>query len=263
MLGERVELLKKLPRHDISTIMSAFSSFPLPEDAKDEAERKLSIGAWMSLLDYEIKMVSEYLVDGNEHHRGPDSWDDWILPRIAMVILHLRPSENSSDFWIPILEWGDGATRLVERFFQDWFDIGLNKIESYPHFMSIWKKMIQHGQKSPNWDYAGQGSFRDLNRAWCALMGLDYLLIDRWQAPAPAPHRHQRPCPHATRARMLAPPPGCPAQARTRPTCVPRENRPTRAPLDPGPTQATTARPNSARSASQSDNSKNSLDAVP
>jgi len=179
-LGDRLAMFNLLPRHDLYLIKSAFASLPLLSQAHNNEERRELIEFWKGLLDYEIKMIHEMLDEEDETDKTPDVWDNWILRRIALLVLELRETEKPNDFWIPILEFGPGASGLVESFFENLFEIALTHRKNYPYFVNLWKAMIAYCCDSPKWKYSSDASFRDLNKIWCALMGLDYIMINLW-----------------------------------------------------------------------------------
>ena len=168
---------KQSPGIDLYLIQSAYSWLPALEVATSEVERAEWITFWKSALGCTISMYGVETEDEEEFEIEPFwKWDEWIIEHIIPLILELHITENSKDFWQPILSLGRRTSFLIERFLNEWFRHGLNSEPASEGFIREWRAMIEFVFSSPHWN---RNSFY-LEEAWCSLMGFREFVYDMW-----------------------------------------------------------------------------------
>jgi hypothetical protein len=90
---------------------------------------------------------------------------------VAGTIPSLTATEDHRTLWQPILDRGPPAHQWIERFFWEWFTIGVRAAQTPERFTAIWTAMIEHALQSPAWDPASRRSY-DLDDAVFWLLGL-------------------------------------------------------------------------------------------
>jgi energy-coupling factor transporter ATP-binding protein EcfA2 len=164
---------KHSPGIDLSLIQSAYAWIPALEAATSQAERAEWIAFWKSALGCTLRMYGGETEDEEKFKIEPFwKWDEWIIEHITPLILQLHITENSKDYWQPILSLGRRASFLVERFLNEWFRHGLKSEPASEGFIREWRAMIEFVFSSPHWS---RNSFY-LEEAWCNLMGFSELI---------------------------------------------------------------------------------------
>jgi hypothetical protein len=90
---------------------------------------------------------------------------------VAGTIPSLTATEDHRTLWQPILDLGPPAHQWIERFFWEWFTVGVRAAQTPERFTAIWNAMIEHALQSPAWDPATSRSY-DLDDAVFWLLGL-------------------------------------------------------------------------------------------
>ena len=90
---------------------------------------------------------------------------------VAGTIPSLTAAEDHRTLWQPILDRGPPAHKWIERFFWEWFTVGVRAAQTPERFTAIWSAMIEHALQSPAWDPATSRSY-DLDDAVFWLLGL-------------------------------------------------------------------------------------------
>jgi hypothetical protein len=70
----------------------------------------------------------------------------------------------------------------IERFFWEWFTVGVRAAQTPERFTAIWSAMIEHALQSPAWDPATSRSY-DLDNAVFWLLGLNTTISKIGQRP--------------------------------------------------------------------------------
>lgn len=84
---------------------------------------------------------------------------------------HCGAAEDHRTLWQPILDRGPPAHQWIERFFWEWFTVGVRAAQTPERFTAIWSVMIEHALQSLAWDPAGSRSY-ELDDAVFWLLGL-------------------------------------------------------------------------------------------
>jgi hypothetical protein len=168
---------KHSPGIDLSLIQSAYAWIPALEAATSKVERAEWLAFWKSALGCTLRMYGVETEDEEKFKIEPFwKWDEWIIEHIIPLILQLHITENSKEFWQPILNLGRRASFLVERFLNEWFRHGLKSEPASERFIREWRAMIVFVFSSPHWS---RNSFY-LEEAWCNLMGFSEFVYDMW-----------------------------------------------------------------------------------
>jgi hypothetical protein len=80
-------------------------------------------------------------------------------------------AEDHRTLWHPILDRGPPAHEWIERFFWEWFTVGVRAAQTPERFTAIRSAMIEHALQNPAWDPATSRSY-DLDDAVFWLLGL-------------------------------------------------------------------------------------------
>jgi hypothetical protein len=94
----------------------------------------------------------------------------------------MSASEDDRILWQPILDRGPPAHQWIERFFWEWFTVGVRAAQTPERFTAIWSAMIEHALKSPAWDPGISRSY-DLDDAVFWLLGLGTKINKIGQSP--------------------------------------------------------------------------------
>ena len=114
-------------------------------------------------------MITDPRRQRTEDH--PDEFDAWVYGIVAGTIPSLTAAEDHRTLWQPILDRGPPAHQWIERFFWEWFTVGVRAAQTPERFTAIWSAMIEHALHSPAWDPATGRSY-DLDDAVFWLVGL-------------------------------------------------------------------------------------------
>ncbi|MBV6626989.1 MAG: hypothetical protein KI793_29310 [Rivularia sp. (in: Bacteria)] len=168
---------KQRPGIDLMLIQAAYDWLPSLEQATDATERNEWINFWKEALSCFLQMLGEESEDNEKVEIEPFSkWDEWVIKRIATLILQLRSTEHPEEFWQPILGLGRRGEFWIDKFLGKWFINYFNSEPASDSFVKEWQGMIEFALSSPKWH---RHSFY-LEEAWCELMGFNSILIDLW-----------------------------------------------------------------------------------
>ena len=135
-------------------------------------ERVKWIGFVRMFLDLVLSMMPK-ITDARRQRTDdhPDEFDSWVFGRVAEAIPCLTVAEDHRTLWRPILDLGPPSHQWIERFFWEWFTLGLRAAQNPEQFAAIWGDMIEYALQSPAWDPATHRS-HDLDDAVFWLLGL-------------------------------------------------------------------------------------------
>jgi hypothetical protein len=119
-------------------------------------------------------MATAHLDDEEANESTPYDFDQWVIGRIAHLILQLEAGEEREAFWKPFLELGTQAHYWVEQFLHHWLQVGLGGDQIPAGFAGEWRKMIEFARSSPLWTTDSDWR-RHREKLWIELMGLDVM----------------------------------------------------------------------------------------
>lgn len=155
---------------DTRVITAAFAWLDLASSRPDERTKWL--GFVRTFLDIALGLIPK--IDDPRRQRTedhPDDFDAWVYGVVAGTIPSLTAAEDHRTLWQPILDRGPPAHQWIERFFWEWFTIGVRAAQTPERFTAIWSAMIEHALQGPAWDPASGRSY-DLDDAVFWLLGL-------------------------------------------------------------------------------------------
>jgi hypothetical protein len=154
---------------DTRVISAAFAWLDLSSARPDERAKWL--GFVRTLLDIVLELIPK--IDDPRRQRTedhPDEFDAWVFGVVAGTIPNLTAVEDHRTLWQPILDRGPSAHQWIERFFWEWFTVGVRTAQTPERFTAIWGAMIEHALQSPAWDPASGRSY-ELDDAVFWLLG--------------------------------------------------------------------------------------------
>ena len=169
--GSEVETLHR-GRLSVDTriLSAAFAWLDLASARPDERAKWL--GLVRSLLGVTLSLIPRITDPRRQRTEDhPDEFDAWVYGVVARAIPSLTAAEDHRTLWQPILDLGSPAHDWVERFFWEWFTVGVRAAQSPKQFTRIWSAMIEYALQSPAWDPAANRSY-DLDDAVFWLLGL-------------------------------------------------------------------------------------------
>ncbi|MCS3926108.1 hypothetical protein M2175_001139 [Bradyrhizobium elkanii] len=155
---------------DTRVISAAFAWLDLASARPDE--RAKCLGFVRTLLDITLGLIPK--IEDPRRQRTEDhadEFDAWVYGVVAGTIPSLTAVEDHRTLWQPILDRGPSAHQWIERFFWEWFTVGVRAAQRPERFTVIWNAMIEHALQSPAWDPAS-GRTYDLDDAVFWLLGL-------------------------------------------------------------------------------------------
>ncbi len=165
---------------DLHVVVAAHSWLPGLNEAVDEAERAEWLFFWREALRYSIKLYQECLSGGHTFDNTNDDWYRWLFDRLALVIRTCTTAEEAEGHWRPILELGPEGHHWIETFLSSWFVVNL-QIQTFPEkFLSQWRRMIEFGAVSQEWNLATANRTHDLETMWCNLLGFGGSWVKMW-----------------------------------------------------------------------------------
>ncbi len=155
---------------DTRVLSAAFAWLDLTSARPDERTR------WLCLVRTFLDITLGLIPRINDPRRQriedhPDEFDAWVYGVVAGTIPSLTATEDHRTLWQPILDRGPPAHKWIERFFWEWFTVGVRAAQTPERFTAIWGAMIEHALQSPAWDPATSRSY-DLDDAVFWLLGL-------------------------------------------------------------------------------------------
>jgi hypothetical protein len=155
---------------DARVLSAAFAWLDLASARPDERAKWL--GLVRTFLDITLGLIPKIDDPRRQRTEGhPDEFDAWVYGVVARTIPSLTAAEDHRTLWQPILDRGPSAHQWIERFFWEWFTIGVRAAQTPERFTAIWSAMIEHALQSPAWDPACGRSY-DLDDAVFWLLGL-------------------------------------------------------------------------------------------
>ena len=119
-------------------------------------ERTKWLGLVRTFLDITLGLIprDQQILGGSETEDHPDEFDAWVYGVVAATIPSLTATEDDRTLWQPILDRGPPAHKWIERFFWEWFTVGVRAAQTPERFTAIWSAMIKHTLQSPVSKYA-------------------------------------------------------------------------------------------------------------
>jgi hypothetical protein len=155
---------------DTRVLSAAFTWLDLTSARPDERAKWL--GLVRSLLDITLGMIPQINDPRRQRTEDhPDEFDAWVFSVVARTIPSLTAGEDHRKLWQPILDRGSPAHEWIERFFWEWFTVGVRAAQTPERFTAMWSSMIEYALQSPAWDPATGRSY-DLDDAVFWLLGL-------------------------------------------------------------------------------------------
>ena len=155
---------------DTRVLSAAFAWLDLASARPDERAKWLGlVRIFLDITLGLIPMITDPRRQRTEDH--PDEFDAWVYGVVAATIPSMTVAEDHRTLWQPILDRGPPAHEWIERFFWEWFTVGVRAAQTPERFTAIWSAMIEHALQSPAWDPATSRSY-DLDDAVFWLLGL-------------------------------------------------------------------------------------------
>ena len=180
--GREVETLHR-GRLSIDTrvLSAAFAWLDLASARPDERAKWLGlVRTFLHITLGLIPLITDPRRQRTEDH--PDEFDAWVYGIVAATIPSMSAAEDARTLWRPILDGGPPAHQWIERFFWEWFTVGLRAAQTPERFVGIWSAMIEHALQSPAWHPATSRSY-DLDDAVFWLLGLGTKINEIGQRP--------------------------------------------------------------------------------
>ena len=168
--GSEVEILHRGQLSvDTHALSAAFAWLDLTSARPDEN------GKWLEIIRGVLNIILGMIprIDDPRRQRTedhPDEFDAWVFGLMSGAIPNLAMAEDRRSLWRPILDCGSPAHKWIERFFWEWFTVGVQAAQTPERFTAIWSEMIEHALQSPAWDPATNRSY-DLDDAVFWLLG--------------------------------------------------------------------------------------------
>jgi hypothetical protein len=155
---------------DTRVLSAAFAWLDLTSARPDEKAKWLVlVRTFLDITLGLIPQINNPRRQRTEDH--PDEFDAWVFGVVAGTIPSLTAAEDHRTLWRPILDRGSPAHEWIERFFWEWFTVGVRAAQTPERFTAIWSEMIEYALQSPAWDPAAGRSY-DLDDAVFWLLGL-------------------------------------------------------------------------------------------
>jgi hypothetical protein len=149
---------------------------PLPDSARDLAEREEVIRFWRAALHV---IIARPLADLNRRdYQYPDDDERWVLENTAAAVLQLRPDEKPELLWQPILDLHSEANDWPEVFAHSLHRQALMSQTTPTSYGPLVRLMA----KRAFMDVAGKRRWPSHEQVWEALVGIDWYSRDRWEA---------------------------------------------------------------------------------
>lgn len=155
---------------DTRVLSAAFAWLDLEAARPDERAKWL--GLVRTFLDITLGLIPK--INDPRRQRTEDhadEFDAWVYGVVARTIPSMTAAEDHRTLWQPILDRGPPAHQWIERFFWEWFTVGVRAAQTPERFTEIWSVMIEHALQSPAWDPATGRSY-ELDDAVFWLLGL-------------------------------------------------------------------------------------------
>lgn len=163
---------------DLWLIKAAFDWMPPLKQALDRNERKEWLRFWKQALSWTLNILE---TDGDGKISGtPSEWDRWLFERIAIQVLCMDDNERPDELWQPILNLGGEGHYWVDDFLMEWFTKGIGTENVSDNFIKRWKEMLEYAFGSEKWNPASGYRRYYLNKLWCELLGMNYIISNLW-----------------------------------------------------------------------------------
>jgi len=133
---------------------------------------------WKQALSWTFNILETD--DDGEISGTPSEWDRWLLERIVIQVLCMDDSERPDELWRPILNLGCEGHYWVDDFLIEWFMKGLGTENVSDDFIKRWKEMLEYAFRSEKWNPSGGYRRYYLNKLWCELLGMNYIISNLW-----------------------------------------------------------------------------------
>ena len=159
---------------DTLVLSAAFAWLDLTSARPNERAKWLSFVR--TFLDIALGLIPRINDPGRQRIEDhPDEFDAWVYGVVAKTIPSLTVTEDHRTLWQPILDRGPPAHKWIERFFWQWFTVGVEAAQTPERFVAIWSAMIEHALQSPEWDAATRRSY-NLDDAVFWLLGFGTMI---------------------------------------------------------------------------------------
>lgn len=108
---------------------------------------QLALNTLLAGTDVESEDADDDEIDGL-----PGDSDAWVFGNVARAVVHARDDEEAESLWRPILSLGLRAHQWIERFFWEWFTVGVHSSPSPETFARRWSQMIEFALALPSWN---------------------------------------------------------------------------------------------------------------
>lgn len=174
------------PGLDLEVIQAAYAWLPALDQAIDATERAEWLRFWGEALGSTLWMLGTGIAradaegDDDEIDGTPYTWDRWVLPRVAGLIVQMRPEERPETFWQPVLRLSAPGRYWIEEFLRGFFHHSLRSEGADEAFERSWRAMVEWALTASEWSFAHTGYGYRLGELWNYLLGLDRSVRDRW-----------------------------------------------------------------------------------
>ena len=166
---------------DTRVLSAAFAWLDLASARPDERAKWFGlVRTFLHITLGLIPLITDPRRQRTEDH--PDEFDAWVYGIVAATIPSMSDAEDHRTLWRPILDRGPPAHKWIERFFWEWFTVGVRAAQTPERFTTIWSEMIEHALQSPAWDPATSRSY-ELDDAVFWLLGLGTKINEIGQRP--------------------------------------------------------------------------------
>jgi len=172
------------PCLDLQLISSAYEWITGLDKAHDEIERNHWLEFWIQSVETLCWILGEGSPEIEEIDGTPYEFDRWLFQKLPSILISTQSTHEAKSLWHPILKLGVPAHYWIDTFLNDWWVYGFpSDAEKQQYFLSIWKDMWTFTRTSPAWNGTAKRSW-DMNKSYCALMGLGELTLafDFWNA---------------------------------------------------------------------------------
>ena len=190
-IEKRTKLYKKLKKRrgdnwmvpkeeyfDFLCMRAAFSWMPTLDQALSPLERVEWLFFWKQAISWTISVL-EFEDDG-EISGTPSEWDSWVFEQMATQIFYMEDSENPNELWQPILDLGAEGHYWIDEFIMELFLKGIGYDHIPRNFTKRWKEILEYAFASDKWSASKSGYWYHMNKLWCELLGMNYIVSNLW-----------------------------------------------------------------------------------
>jgi hypothetical protein len=161
---------------DFHMVRSAHQWGPLPEKASDDAERQEWIQFWRSALSIVLNRPTTSTREDGHHY--PDDNERWVLDGVALILLQLRPGEDSGSLWHPIIDLTGEWHHWSEVFLRDFHLHALTADPTPASYVPLVRGMVERAFV----EIDGRRRWRSFEEVWQGLLGMDGFVQRLWEA---------------------------------------------------------------------------------